>query len=119
MKVVVVGAGYAGTIAANRLAKKAREARITVVDPRPGFVERVRLHEQIAGTGSAATPPKPFSMGYTGQALSLGRDDTPRRLYIAGRTAAMTKEAVNRYARHGSRTARYGWIPGPSNDQDC
>ncbi|GGV23907.1 dehydrogenase [Streptomyces longisporoflavus] len=56
MKVVVVGAGYAGTIAANRLAKKVRTAEITVVNPRPDFVERVRLHEQIAGTGSAATP---------------------------------------------------------------
>lgn len=55
MKVVVVGAGYAGTIAANRLAKKAKDAEITVVNPRPDFVERVRLHQQIAGTGTAAT----------------------------------------------------------------
>ncbi|TJZ54423.1 dehydrogenase [Streptomyces piniterrae] len=56
MRVVVVGAGYAGTIAANRLAKKVPEAGITVINPRPDFVERVRLHEQIAGTGRAATP---------------------------------------------------------------
>jgi NADH dehydrogenase FAD-containing subunit len=56
MRVVVVGAGYAGTIAANRLAKKVKTAEITVVNPRPDFVERVRLHEQIAGTGTAATP---------------------------------------------------------------
>lgn len=56
MKIVVVGAGYAGTIAANRLAESVREAEITVVNPRAEFVERVRLHEQIAGTGSAATP---------------------------------------------------------------
>ncbi|OYD61286.1 NAD(P)/FAD-dependent oxidoreductase [Rhodococcus sp. OK302] len=56
MKVVVVGAGYAGTIAANRLAKKVKDAEITVVNPRPTFVERVRLHEQISGTGEAATP---------------------------------------------------------------
>ncbi|GAA2099059.1 FAD-dependent oxidoreductase [Actinomadura alba] len=56
MKVVVVGAGYAGTLAANRLAKKVPEAEITVINPRPDFVERVRLHEQIAGTGKAATP---------------------------------------------------------------
>jgi NADH:ubiquinone reductase (H+-translocating) len=56
MKVVVVGAGYAGTIAANRLSKKVPEAEITVINPRAEFVERVRLHEQIAGTGTAATP---------------------------------------------------------------
>ncbi|MFF2194284.1 FAD-dependent oxidoreductase [Streptomyces sp. NPDC058157] len=56
MKVVVVGAGYAGTFAANRIAKKVRSAEITVVNPRPDFVERVRLHQQLAGTATAATP---------------------------------------------------------------
>ncbi|BCJ61946.1 NAD(P)/FAD-dependent oxidoreductase [Micromonospora endophytica] len=56
MKVVVVGAGYSGTLAANRLAKKLPEAQITVVNPRSDFVERVRLHQQLAGTGRAATP---------------------------------------------------------------
>ncbi|WP_030020783.1 NAD(P)/FAD-dependent oxidoreductase [Streptomyces monomycini] len=56
MRVVVVGAGYAGTIAANRLAKKVKSAEITVINPRPDFVERVRLHEQVAGTGAAAVP---------------------------------------------------------------
>lgn len=56
MKVVVVGAGYAGMMAANRLAKKVKTAEITVINPRPDFVERVRLHQQMAGTGAAATP---------------------------------------------------------------
>ncbi|MFJ6755034.1 NAD(P)/FAD-dependent oxidoreductase [Streptomyces sp. NPDC091273] len=56
MKVVVVGAGYAGMLAANRIARKVRTAEITVVNPRPDFVERVRLHQQIAGTAAAATP---------------------------------------------------------------
>ncbi|MCQ0022795.1 FAD-dependent oxidoreductase [Streptomyces somaliensis DSM 40738] len=56
MRIVVVGAGYAGTIAANRLARKVRAAEITVVNPRPDFVERVRLHEWIAGTGAATAP---------------------------------------------------------------
>ncbi len=56
MKVVVVGGGYAGTIAANRLAKKLGDVDITVINPRPDFIERVRLHEQIAGSGTAATP---------------------------------------------------------------
>ncbi len=56
MDIVVIGAGYAGTGAANRLAKKVPTARITVVNPRPDFVERVRLHEHLAGTGTAAIP---------------------------------------------------------------
>ncbi|MFE0172853.1 NAD(P)/FAD-dependent oxidoreductase [Streptomyces sp. NPDC059002] len=56
MKIVVAGAGYAGTLAANRLAKKVPEAEITVINPRPEFVERVRLHQQIAGTGEVTTP---------------------------------------------------------------
>lgn len=56
MKVVVVGAGYAGTIAANRLAKKLKDAEITVINPRPDFIERIRLHQQVARTGTAATP---------------------------------------------------------------
>ncbi|WP_410870508.1 NAD(P)/FAD-dependent oxidoreductase [Nocardia sp. A7] len=56
MDIVVIGAGYAGTLAANRLRKKAPDTHITVVNPRDDFIERVRLHEQIAGSGTAARP---------------------------------------------------------------
>ncbi|MEU6661913.1 FAD-dependent oxidoreductase [Streptomyces sp. NPDC046821] len=56
MKIVVVGAGYAGTIAANRLARKVPGAEITVLNPRPEFVERVRLHQHIAASGAVAAP---------------------------------------------------------------
>ncbi|MCK8674632.1 NAD(P)/FAD-dependent oxidoreductase [Rhodococcus sp. NPDC003382] len=70
MRVVVVGAGYAGTIAANRLAKKVPDAEITIVNDRPEFVERVRLHQQTAGTGGAATPLS--SMLRKGIAFRLG-----------------------------------------------
>ncbi|MFT4088417.1 MAG: FAD-dependent oxidoreductase, partial [Gordonia sp. (in: high G+C Gram-positive bacteria)] len=56
MKIVVVGAGYAGAIAANRLDRKVAAAQITVVNPRDEFVERIRLHESIAGTGEAVRP---------------------------------------------------------------
>ncbi|WP_435591504.1 NAD(P)/FAD-dependent oxidoreductase [Nocardia sp. bgisy118] len=47
--IVVLGAGYAGLAAARRLAGRAGDARITVVDARAEFVERVRLHQQVAG----------------------------------------------------------------------
>ncbi|MFD6154886.1 NAD(P)/FAD-dependent oxidoreductase [Nocardia sp. NPDC060256] len=48
-RIVVLGAGYAGLAAAGRLASKAPDAEITVVDARAHFVERVRLHQQAAG----------------------------------------------------------------------
>ncbi|MGV4927035.1 MULTISPECIES: NAD(P)/FAD-dependent oxidoreductase [unclassified Streptomyces] len=56
-RVVVVGAGYAGVMAANRLAAAGRsQLRVTMVNPRPDFVERVRLHEHAAGVSSAVRP---------------------------------------------------------------
>ncbi|WP_328406811.1 NAD(P)/FAD-dependent oxidoreductase [Nocardia sp. NBC_00403] len=48
-RIVVLGAGYAGLAAARRFASTAQDARITVVDGRAGYVERVRLHQQAAG----------------------------------------------------------------------
>jgi NADH dehydrogenase len=51
-KVVVVGGGYAGALAANRLRMRA-DVDVTLVNPRPTFVDRVRLHQFVAGTGEA------------------------------------------------------------------
>ena len=51
-KVVVIGGGYAGTLAANHLRMR-DGVDITLVNPRPTFVERVRLHQFVAGTGDA------------------------------------------------------------------
>jgi NADH dehydrogenase len=51
-KVVVIGGGYAGTLAANRLRLRG-DVDITLVNPRPAFVDRVRLHQFVAGTGEA------------------------------------------------------------------
>lgn len=50
--VVVVGGGYAGTLAANHLRLR-RDIDITLVNPRPVFVERIRLHQLVANTGTA------------------------------------------------------------------
>lgn len=46
--VVVIGGGYAGTMAANRLRMR-DDLAITLVNPRPQFVERIRLHQLVAG----------------------------------------------------------------------
>jgi NADH dehydrogenase len=50
--VVVVGGGYAGALAANRLRQRVH-VDITLVNPRPVFVERIRLHQLAADTGTA------------------------------------------------------------------
>ncbi|QGN32387.1 NAD(P)/FAD-dependent oxidoreductase [Microlunatus sp. Gsoil 973] len=51
-RVVVIGGGYAGTAAANRLRSR-RDVEVTLVNPRPQFVERIRLHQLVADSGAA------------------------------------------------------------------
>ncbi|BBX29570.1 NAD(P)/FAD-dependent oxidoreductase [Mycolicibacterium alvei] len=50
--VVVIGGGYAGVLAANRLQGTPGVA-VTLVNPRPEFVERIRLHQLVAGNHDA------------------------------------------------------------------
>ncbi|MDT9698765.1 FAD-dependent oxidoreductase [Streptomyces sp. P17] len=52
IEVVVVGGGYAGVMAANRLTQR-EDVRVTVVNPRASFVERVRLHQLVGGSHDA------------------------------------------------------------------
>ena len=65
-RIVVLGAGYAGVLAANRILSSLHQDRrsptvpacsITVVNPRPDFVERIRLHEVAAGSRDGASTP--------------------------------------------------------------
>lgn len=50
--VVVIGGGYAGVIAANRLTQS-DEVAVTLINPRPTFVERLRLHQLVTGSDDA------------------------------------------------------------------
>ncbi|MFF9915916.1 NAD(P)/FAD-dependent oxidoreductase [Streptomyces sp. NPDC013457] len=50
--VVVIGGGYAGVMAANRLTQRG-DVTVTLINPRPHFVHRVRLHQMVGGTGTA------------------------------------------------------------------
>jgi NADH dehydrogenase FAD-containing subunit len=50
--VVVLGGGYAGVMAANRLMSR-DDVRVVLVNPRATFVERIRLHQMVADTGTA------------------------------------------------------------------
>ncbi|WP_430295785.1 NAD(P)/FAD-dependent oxidoreductase [Sinomonas sp. B1-1] len=51
-RVAVIGGGYAGTMAANRLTQRP-DVDVTLVNPRHEFVERIRLHQLVAGTHDA------------------------------------------------------------------
>ncbi|MFD5575105.1 NAD(P)/FAD-dependent oxidoreductase [Streptomyces cadmiisoli] len=52
VEVVVVGGGYGGVTAANSLARR-DGVSVTVVNPRPEFVERIRLHQLLTGSDDA------------------------------------------------------------------
>ncbi|MFD8809256.1 NAD(P)/FAD-dependent oxidoreductase [Streptomyces sp. NPDC059597] len=49
---IVIGGGYAGVLAANRLTSRG-DVDVTLVNPRPAFVERLRLHQLVAGSDDA------------------------------------------------------------------
>ena len=87
--VVVVGGGYAGVMAANRLAP---HARVTLVNPRAEFVERIRLHQLVAGNDDAvadyATVLSPAVR------LVVDRAD---RIDTASRTVVLTSAASLEY----------------------
>ncbi len=50
--VVVIGGGYAGTLAANHLRMRP-DVDITLVNSRPTFIDRIRLRQFVCGTGDA------------------------------------------------------------------
>lgn len=89
-RVLVVGAGYAGVACAARLARKSRGTgtSVVLVDPRPYFVERIRLHEDVAGDVRARAP---LARRLEGTGVSIvtgvveGVDLRARRARVAGR----------------------------------
>ncbi|OLT13706.1 hypothetical protein BJF78_21270 [Pseudonocardia sp. CNS-139] len=83
MRVLVVGAGYAGATAAVRLAGRARgRVDVTVVNPRPAFVNRLRLHHVAIGRRVAAP----------GLRALLGTDVA----FVEGRVAELDPDADGR-----------------------
>ncbi|MEV2252406.1 FAD-dependent oxidoreductase [Streptomyces sp. NPDC050147] len=73
-RIVVIGAGYAGATAAGRVARRLRreDVAVTLVNPEPDFVERVRMHQLTAGQDLR---PRPFSEMFadTGVELRLAK----------------------------------------------
>ncbi|MGP3961971.1 NAD(P)/FAD-dependent oxidoreductase [Nonomuraea sp. 3N208] len=69
-RIIVLGAGYTGAIAAGRLAKRLRreDVAITLVNAEPDFVERVRMHQLATGQD---LQPRPFSEMFAGTGVEL------------------------------------------------
>ena len=89
--IAVIGAGYAGIVAANRVqASLTPEERgrvsVAIVNPTGDFVERVRLHELAAGVRDSVTIPL-ADMLHPDVDVVIGRvvaiDADARRLAIA------------------------------------
>ena len=73
-RIVVLGAGYSGAIAAGRLAKRLyrEDVAITLVNAGPDFVERVRMHQVATGQDLKPRPYKQMFAG-TGVVLKLAK----------------------------------------------
>ncbi|MGY0061291.1 NAD(P)/FAD-dependent oxidoreductase [Streptomyces sp. LZ34] len=69
-RIVVLGAGYTGAIAAGRLAKRLsrEDVAITLVNAEPDFVERVRMHQLAVGQDLKL---RPFSEMFAGTGVEL------------------------------------------------
>ena len=69
-RIIVLGGGYAGAIAAGRLAKRLRreDVAITLVNSEPDFVERVRMHQLAVGQ---ELRPRPISEMFAGTGVEL------------------------------------------------
>lgn len=125
-RVVVIGGGYAGTAAANRL-RSVRDVEVTLVNPRPEFVERIRLHQLVAGTGAATVDfGGLLADGVRLVVDSATRIDTAARrvelasgdriaydylVYAIGSTA-VTPDDVPGAAEHARRIAEYDYAVG-------
>jgi NADH dehydrogenase len=82
-QVVVIGGGYAGVLAADHLRLNG-DVAITLINPRPKFVERIRLHQLVTGSDDAVVE----------YADVLGADvrllvDTAERIDAASRTITL------------------------------
>ncbi|WP_167042692.1 FAD-dependent oxidoreductase [Salinibacterium sp. ZJ454] len=105
--VLVIGGGYAGIMAANRLRSslttaEAARVRITVISPAGQFVERVRLHQVAAGTlASAARPLREMLHGdievVAGSVTGIEPSAQQVTVTVAGADGAGARARVLRY----------------------
>jgi NADH dehydrogenase len=111
--VVVIGGGYAGTLAANHLRQR-NDIEITLVNSRPVFVERIRLHQLVAQTG-AATADYDSLLGDGIQLIV----DTVERIEAVGRRVVLASGTELNYdyliyavGSIGAKPAELSRVPG-------
>ncbi|GAA0441962.1 FAD-dependent oxidoreductase [Streptomyces sp. NPDC046215] len=120
-RLVVIGAGYAGLLAAKRLARKLSrsDATVTLVNASDRFVERVRLHQVAAGQPLAA-PSLRQQLSGTSVRLVVGRVtaiDTARRTVCTDAAPGALGYDTLVYAV-GSQ-ARFDDVPGAAEHADA
>lgn len=116
--IVIVGGGYAGIFAAQRLAHLTRRASppvaITLISAAPTFVERIRLHQYVSGQTAKPTAITDLLRG-TGVTF---RQAKVKAIDPAARTLELSDGAAVRYDRLvlalGSQTDRHS-IPGAAD----
>ncbi|WP_019179544.1 NAD(P)/FAD-dependent oxidoreductase [Microbacterium yannicii] len=94
VSVVIVGGGYAGMMASNRLlgsltSEERARVRVTIINPTDRFVHRIRLHEHAAGIADAALELR--SMIHAEVTVVIGRAtsiDTARQIVLVDTAAA-------------------------------
>jgi NADH dehydrogenase FAD-containing subunit len=69
-RIIVLGAGYSGAIAAGRLARRLHreDVAITLVNAEPDFVERVRMHQFATGQD---LEPRPLAAIFAGTGVEI------------------------------------------------
>ncbi|MEO3889452.1 FAD-dependent oxidoreductase [Nonomuraea sp. B5E05] len=82
-RVVVIGGGYAGVLAANRLTQR-DDVTVNLINPRPSFVERIRLHQLVGGSHSAVADYRDVLAEKVGLVV-----DTVTRIDAAGRRVVL------------------------------
>ncbi|MFJ4774961.1 NAD(P)/FAD-dependent oxidoreductase [Streptomyces sp. NPDC088762] len=97
-RIVVLGAGYAGAIAAGRLARRLHrdDVEITLVNGDPLFVERVRLHQLASGQD---LPRRPLRDVYAGSGVRF------RQAWVTAVDA--DRKTVDVTTEHGAETLGY------------
>jgi NADH dehydrogenase FAD-containing subunit len=102
-RVIVIGGGYAGVLAANHL-RLNDHVDITLVNPRPKFVERIRLHQLVTGTDDAVVDyPEILGEGIQLVVDSVTRIDAPRRrIELAGGDGLTYDYLIYAIGSHGA-----------------
>ncbi|MFK4693267.1 NAD(P)/FAD-dependent oxidoreductase [Streptomyces pristinaespiralis] len=81
--VVVIGGGYSGVMAANRLSLR-DDVTVTLINPRATFVERIRLHQLVGGSHEAVVDYREVLAERVRLVV-----DTVARIDAAGRSVAL------------------------------